>query len=230
MKDVEYNGSLTKDLELINGDEKEKKESDRKTWIAWISLTVLDAIWMSLFSLHGHLAIGSLLIGFSTSSYIYYIGSLKRKEEERGYKKSAAITRVIEFAKNLSTDKKNAKDLQSSVTLDNLKDAIVITETKTIEKPSELIEQSNDGDIQDILEYVDVITSDIYYVDTNNRVRALREIKEIVTMGPKEEDNSLKIVSTQKLPIHQEIVLRAFEEDDYPVELPVKQVLTLKQD
>ena len=220
MKDVYYDGSLKDDIELINNnDELYHKLSIREKmhaalWVVFLGIYVMAYAltkkffpWLTFY----------IVANNHNSSKWREVDDEKDKRKKKRRETEKKVKNFIEdLNPNLNeTDGKKCHVTDGYVTYDILKDAVIVT--------SEEIKQAEEGyesflydyDEEDFDEYVKVITSDMYFLDTRNKIRALRETKKIVK-------------HSSKNPKVKETKLELFEDKDFPSPLPVEKKLELK--
>ena len=214
MKDVYYNGSITDDIELVNNRDKELKNLKWKKWRNILLLTAANLLWAVLGTWLGSAIFMWCMIVASGMAYAASYSRIYNAITSREDKQYDVQDNIKELAYNLADDLTNSKDLTSNISYQNIKDAVVISDEEEYEKD---YDEDEDISRKDFEEYLKIVTSDIYFFDSNSRIKALREVKKIA-----------KRVK-DKTPYTKEIKLSMFEEQDFPYSLPVKQVLRLKK-
>lgn len=215
MKDVYYDGSLKDDLELINNeDELYHKLSLRKKIHAAICVVCLG-IYVTAYALTKKFFPWLSLYVVANNHNSSKWREVEEEQDKRKKKRKETKKKVKNFIEDLNpdlneTDEKKCHVTDGYATYDSLKDAIIVT--------SEEIKSAEEG-YEYLLydEYIKVITSDIYFLDTKNKIRALRETKKIA-------HNTSKYFKTT------ETKLELFEDKDFPSPLPVEKKLELKED
>ena len=215
MKKLDYEGSLIDDLNLINEKEPTDMDIAFKGILSYIALITVDVLWCLLFTLQGHPIIGYSLIGSSSSIFVNIKDSARKKENEKKDKKKDALKRIKKFFKTIF-DSESTNDLVNLDSYETLKDAIVVTDSQRVEQEDRRLERLYQDNLK---KYYEVVISDIYYLDLDNQIKILREIKEIVLFESKKAKSSYIKYSS----------LNILEEEDYPSELPVQKLLELNK-
>ncbi|MCH5167636.1 MAG: hypothetical protein J1F35_07100 [Erysipelotrichales bacterium] len=217
MKDVNYEGSITEDIALVNDTDnslKEIKKSKSLNIIFFAGGSIISYIVSTTF---GVSVITDILWSFIFFGSILLAIRTKVKNAFRKLAKEIAELHIKNFCFDLDNDKTNTKMLTETVSYENIKNATVVINSQSSEDA--IMDKTFLGIMpneEDFQEYIDIIISDIYFLDLNNRIRALREIKNIAKLNSKKEFGT------------ENSKLQEFEPNDFPKELPVKQVLRLR--
>ncbi|MCH5167634.1 MAG: hypothetical protein J1F35_07090 [Erysipelotrichales bacterium] len=215
MKNVDYDGSLKDDLELINNEDEEYSKLHKKhifniavTFIPLFLITVLSFVvkkaWIIAVSMPS-----------INNSYISRDEEIKKAKKERKERRKKAKKRVKEFIPELIETLEDNKKSSFSKTYDNIKDAVIIESTEVKERQIEFATYNfSDEDIDNYIKY---IISDIYFLDAQDKIQVLRETKKVVKFTAY---NDAYIKETK---------LDLFEDDDFPPQLPVEKMLVLRE-
>lgn len=189
MKEVEYDGSLVSDIKGINRGYSffdYLKENKAEKW-----LIVLLIVMICVTGLITHLNLPTLLACY-TGSYINLYVRYKECKSEFNKKKKEKKKRIKNLSKVLSARKYIYPEL----------------------KRAKIFEMKEVHDEMD--NYIEIITSDVYYINDEDKIAVLREVKNsCLSKGLN--------MSVKKTKLYE------LEEDDLPrVEnMPVRQVLRL---
>ncbi|MCH5167635.1 MAG: hypothetical protein J1F35_07095 [Erysipelotrichales bacterium] len=213
MKDVDYRGSITEDIALTN-DTDEYLRDIKKSKKINIALLICGGVISALLSVKfGYNIFTSFVAAFVGAGFAVNTLRIRAKEAVRKVKKQNAEANLQNLTYSLNNEKTNSKMLASSVSVDNLKNSVVVmTGGGEIPDMDDDLEEVSE---QDIEEYANIIIRDIYFYDIHSSIKALREFKKIANFRSK-KDSYVKSVKVQQL-----------EPNDFPKELPVKQVLRL---
>ncbi len=200
MKNINYKGTLTDDLKLLN--KKNKKSANILEILLKIvlgfdfSLIIVGIIFNLSFPFLCNVICSTNLIICSSS--LVKVTNRKLKQAKTLHAESNVTALSFSLSKNsLDTSEKQKENYY---TTDDIKNAIVIETSR---------EASTDPSDYD---FIDVITSDIYFINNAAKIKVLREIKKIVTNGK-------QIIGTS------DSTLSELEEEEQAEILPVKQVL-----
>lgn len=191
MKNIQYDGSLTDDLKSLNDKFNVLAYfKDNKSELCLILLLVVMIIITNAIS---SLSLGSVIACYSWS----FIQAHKRytKARDKFYENKKEIkNKINNLGIELSERKKMHKVLKHSKVFENIN-----------------IQEEMDR-------YIENITSDIYYINSEDKIAALREVKSKL----KYNDGDLTVKSTD---------LYKLDESDLPSKnkMPVKQVLKLRK-
>ncbi len=193
LKNINYLGSLVEDLNTLQN----------KNDISYFDIILLKPSYILQFLLYlltvvfiktvfKRFSFGTVLC-LTSAQLMNIVTSLK--EEKRGLKKrhKEVKQKVKEFARNISDDENIYKSIKHSVVFEN------------IDKKEEMDR------------YIEFIISDVFYIDENDKIAILREVKSLYDY----KDSDVKVTSTE---------LFELETSEIPTKdkLPVKQVLRLK--
>lgn len=195
MKQINYVGSITEDLDILQNEEN----------LSWFDVIIEKPVYIFQFIVYllSIVIIKSAFKRFSwataiaitTSQPVAIVREINNDLKELKKKRKEVKQKVKEFAKTIQDDDENLyKAISHSVVLEN------------IDKKEE------------IDRYVEYITSDIFYIDGEDKIAVLREVK--AKYNYKASD--VLMTSTD---------LYQLDDEDIPPKdkLPVKQVLKLKE-
>lgn len=194
MKRINYVGSITEDLDILQNEEN----------LSWFDVIIEKPVYVFQFIVYllSIVIIKSAFKRFSwataiaitTSQPVAIVREINNDLKELKKKRKEVKQKVKEFAKTIQDDDENLyKAISHSVVLEN------------IDKKEE------------IDRYIEYITSDIFYIDGEDKIAVLREVKAKYNY----KDSDVTVSSTD---------LYQLEEEDIPPKdkLPVKQVLRLR--
>lgn len=211
MKKIKYKGSLTEDLKLINSN----YEDDESLNGFLIFSRALAAIMFILFMLMVALRtinislIASLITTITSMTIISSTRKMNMSNHE--FKKMNAKQNISSLIFELLKLKKDEEIKKDSVyEIDDIVSAVVI--------PME--DKKEDITTDDVADYLDEITNDIYVVNKEAKIMVLREVKSVI----KSEEKDKYVSGTA--------TLYELDEDDILKQgsLPVKHVLRLRDD
>lgn len=195
MKRINYVGSITEDLDILQNEEN----------LSWFDVIIEKPVYIFQFIVYllSIVIIKSAFKRFSwataiaitTSQPVAIVREINNDLKELKKKRKEVKQKVKEFAKTIQDDDENLyKAISHSVVLEN------------IDKKEE------------IDRYVEYITSDIFYIDGEDKIAVLREVKAKYNY----KDSDVLMTSTD---------LYQLDDEDIPPKdkLPVKQVLKLKE-
>ena len=213
MKRLNYNGSLADDIISAKKEGFLYENISRKQKKSLIILICADVLWLSIgLLIHNFLPIASL---FTSSAAIFtsYNTSIRNKSLTEEFESNHAKRNISKFASNLLDTQENQNDLTNCISEQNIIDAVVVTNSEKVEDHISPFAMISEATGEDIKSYVEIVTSDIYLLDLNNQIRALKEIKKIIYP----EDKKNRYV--------KEVTLDILEEQDLPKRLPIERVL-----
>lgn len=195
MKRINYVGSITEDLDILQNEEN----------LSWFDVIIEKPVYIFQFIVYllSIVIIKSAFKRFSwataiaitTSQPVAIVREINNDLKELKKKRKEVKQKVKEFAKTIQDDDENLyKAISHSVVLEN------------IDKKEE------------IDRYIEYITSDIFYIDGEDKIAVLREVKAKYNY----KDSDVLMTSTD---------LYQLDDEDIPPKdkLPVKQVLKLKK-
>lgn len=195
MKRINYVGSITEDLDILQNEEN----------LSWFDVIIEKPVYVFQFIVYllSIVIIKSAFKRFSwataiaitTSQPVAIVREINNDLKELKKKRKEVKQKVKEFAKTIQDDDENLyKAISHSVVLEN------------IDKKEE------------IDRYIEYITSDIFYIDGEDKIAVLREVKAKYNY----KDSDVLMTSTD---------LYQLDDEDIPPKdkLPVKQVLKLKK-
>ncbi|MCH5167637.1 MAG: hypothetical protein J1F35_07105 [Erysipelotrichales bacterium] len=210
MKNIDYEGSLVDDIRVIQQQPDSYEDLEAKNKEGLIIVILVDLFWLIICFLARNIATFASLVSATTVIYAVHNSSIMRKRTFKQTNRMNIITKILQF---VFRDKmKETKELFDSLTYDSLENAVLIEVEKT-EPNKDPKEGITSRDLDD---YIRCITTDIYYLDINNQIKALREVKNVMC------------IPNTEVSFTKDAKLFEFEEQDYPEKLPVEKVLELK--
>lgn len=216
MKEIKYRGCLTDDLEEINDKSKDKDSLGLlykliiEIWVILIVLLLLSGI-LGKFN-------PTILSSFVSSITAITLTTTVRRNNRtaKEIRKMQTRDRVVSLVPEISEYKRGLNDtvsFENVYKIDDVLNAVVVPTPS--DEPKE-----NEVSMSDISDFVEEITSDIYIVNKEAKIKVLREIKETITYG----EDKKHITGTA--------TLYELEDEEMPKksELPVKQVLRLRNE
>lgn len=195
MKRINYVGSITEDLDILQNEEN----------LSWFDVIIEKPVYVFQFIVYllSIVIIKSAFKRFSwataiaitTSQPVAIVREINNDLNALKKRRKEVKQKVSEFAKTIQDDDENLyKAISHSVVLEN------------IDKKEE------------IDRYIEYITSDIFYIDGEDKIAVLREVKAKYNY----KDSDVLMTSTD---------LYQLDDEDIPPKdkLPVKQVLKLKE-
>ena len=210
MKKIKYNGSLTDDIRLINNHVDPNHVNHNKRKISLCLLIGFNALCLVTSLITGVFAYLGLTVSMSSLFFTLYTNSRIRFNSNIVSDRFYAMSRICELVLNFKDENGNIILPLEQVTYETMLNAVIVPQE---EKEEDNNESSLDVDFEI---FYQIITNDIYFLDSSNKIRALREIKKV-----------LKFVSTNSTYTH-ESELQFLEDKDLPNPLPVKKALELK--
>lgn len=205
MTDLEYNGTLTSDIKLMK-----KTSEKREKIIMGLDLTYLFVLIAYLIYIFARCANGlgnnpTLTIFINSliiTRNLLYIKKLRTKN-----KAAEARARISYLINKIFHIKSQDNNLSGHLYTDDFENAVVV-------KNEEHVKQYDEND--DVRSYVDTITNYIYLLDSEDVINVLKEVKKTV-----QEPDEEKMTET---------TLELLSPEEFPENLPVKQVLKLRKD
>ncbi len=209
MKEIKYVGSLTDDLDEINGRNKDN-EITSTLFKVFKSISLIVVILFIISVITGGL--NPVILSSLTSSLTAITITRAARTNifaARNLKKMQLKTQISSLAFELS----KRADFKEEYYTENIEDAVIIKNDERSNDESEIHES-------DIDDYIKEITSDIYFLNKQDKIKVLREIKSVFYS----KDYERTISAATKL--------YELEENELPKQnkLPVKQVLKLRND
>lgn len=209
MKEIKYVGSLTDDLDEINGRNKDN-EITSTLFKVFKSISLIVVILFIISVITGGLN-PVILSSLASSLTAITITRAARTNNfaARNLKRMQLKTQISSLAFELS----KRADFKEEYYTENIEDAVIIKNDERSNDESEIHES-------DIDDYIKEITSDIYFLNKRDKIKVLREIKSVFYS----KDYERTISAATKL--------YELEENELPKQnkLPVKQVLKLRND
>lgn len=209
MKEIKYVGSLTDDLDEINGRNKDN-EITSTLFKVFKSISLIVVILFIISVITGGLN-PVILSSLASSLTAITITRAARTNNfaARNLKRMQLKTQISSLAFELS----KRADFKEEYYTENIEDAVIIKNDERSNDESEIQES-------DIDDYIKEITSDIYFLNKRDKIKVLREIKSVFYS----KDYERTISAATKL--------YELEENELPKQnkLPVKQVLKLRND
>lgn len=216
MKEIKYRGCLTDDLEEINDKSKDKDSLGLlykliiEIWVILIVLLLLSGI-LGKFN-------PTVLSSFVSSITAVTLTTTVRRNNRtaKEIKKMQTRDRVLSLVPEIS---EYTRGLNDTVSFENVYKIDDVLNAVVVPTPSDETKE-NEVSMSDISDFVEEITSDIYIVNKEAKIKVLREIKEMITYG----EDKKHITGTA--------TLYELEDEEMPKksELPVKQVLRLRNE
>ncbi len=209
MKELEYDGYLTKDLKRIK---KPKKKWDiiLKNILIGGTIFLLSIPFAILFGKLFHLEINWAVT--SISMLVWDVGvatkNIFRDVKERNAYVQNAESNINGLAYRINSLNRDSNNLVADVKANNIKDAIVTKDKKEKEEVINTI-----GDESGHIKKTTVESADFFLLDTKDQLRVLREIKESI-----KEDGYT----------HSSVNLYLLDEEDMPSYVPVVRSLERK--
>ena len=219
MKNVIYPGSLIEDIKLINEEEEPITKIQKRKTLAFMAIIFADVFLIVTGALFKNFQSACIAVVSFNNLYVVTSNFKQTKRSGKLVEQRFARKRILNLIENFQLESRISKDLPYNVSLEGLKDAVIVENEN---------ESYNNENNEDIDEYIEVVTSDIYYLDLNNKIKALREIKEIANTEKQKSIFGLKIKSSKKSQYTKNISLQALDKEDLPDELPVSITLKLK--
>lgn len=209
MKEIKYVGSLTDDLDEINGRNKDN-EITSTLFKVFKSISLIVVILFIISVITGGL--NPVILSSLTSSLTAITITRAARTNNfaaRNLKRMQLKTQISSLAFELS----KRADFKEEYYTENIEDAVIIKNDERSNDESEIHES-------DIDDYIKEITSDIYFLNKRDKIKVLREIKSVFYS----KDYERTISAATKL--------YELEENELPKQnkLPVKQVLKLRND
>lgn len=209
MKEIKYVGSLTDDLDEINGRNKDN-EITSTLFKVFKSISLIVVILFIISVITGGL--NPVILSSLTSSLTAITITRAARTNNfaaRNLKRMQLKTQISSLAFELS----KRADFKEEYYTENIEDAVIIKNDERSNDESEIQES-------DIDDYIKEITSDIYFLNKRDKIKVLREIKSVFYS----KDYERTISAATKL--------YELEENELPKQnkLPVKQVLKLRND
>lgn len=209
MKEIKYVGSLTDDLDEINGRNKDN-EITSTLFKVFKSISLIVVILFIISVITGGL--NPVILSSLTSSLTAITITRAARTNNfaaRSLKRMQLKTQISSLAFELS----KRADFKEEYYTENIEDAVIIKNDERSNDESEIQES-------DIDDYIKEITSDIYFLNKRDKIKVLREIKSVFYS----KDYERTISAATKL--------YELEENELPKQnkLPVKQVLKLRND
>lgn len=214
MKEIKYVGSLTDDLDEINGRNKDN-EITSTLFKVFKSISLIVVILFIISVITGGL--NPVILSSLTSSLTAITITRAARTNNfaaRNLKRMQLKTQISSLAFELS----KRADFKEEYYTENIEDAVIIKNDERSNDESEIHESEiHESDIDD---YIKEITSDIYFLSKHDKIKVLREIKSVFYS----KDYERTISAATKL--------YELEENELPKQnkLPVKQVLKLRND
>lgn len=242
MKKIDYNGTLTSDIQLVNEHKnlQDKLKKKRKILGAsfWIAYVIIALIFINA---HMFYIVPSLYI--LTSSFLErFKERISIEKDSLKTKKKLAKRRIEDLVEELRKKNKDSKNLSFDVRYENIKDAVIVTQPTELEKivyeeEEELEEEETinlrepDYEIEGSFdEYLDVVVSYIYYLDSNNKINAFKETKKSKHFDDKPNIFNQKVIAARKATSIRDVKLETVDDKELAGYIPVRAVLQLKQD
>ncbi len=216
MKEIKYRGCLTDDLEEIN-DKSKDKDSLGLLYKLIIEIWVILIVLLLLSGILGKFNPTVLSSFVSSITAITLTTTVRRNNRTaKEIRKMQTRDRVLSLVPEISEYKRGLNDtvsFENVYKIDDVLNAVVVPMPS--DEPKE-----NEVSMSDISDFVEEITSNIYIVNKEAKIKALREIKEMITYG----EDKKHITGTA--------TLYELEDEEMPKksELPVKQVLRLRNE
>lgn len=213
MTKVKYNGSLTDDINLINNHEDPSFFTQKNNRKAFFLLIGFNALCLVTSLLTGVVQFLGLTITMSSLGFTLYSSSIIRHNSNHVLDKFDAMSRISKLVLNFQDEDGKIILPMKDVTYESLINAVIVQKP---EKEVIQVEQTQESSVEvDFENFYKIITSEIYFLDTSNKIRALREFKKVINFLPSGTTYT------------HEAELELLEDKDLPKPLPVKKVLEL---
>lgn len=221
MAKIPYDGSLVDDINLVNQSEKKSITDGGKTFIF---ILLCDIFLSALGTTIGlSIPISAGILAFCNSWLLTAARNWEKKITKFNESRREATNHIRDLIKTLSKTDEESINLVATVDYEDIKDAVVI---------SDVTQEEIDDDMKIFVkeelksDFVDVVTSKIYYLNSENKINVLKEVKK--TFENYDHNALIKVIGTRK-PIHVKITTLELEEvKEEERNLPVKVVLKLK--
>ncbi len=203
MTKLDYSGNITDDIKLVKDFSDKRQKRFFRFDMIYLGILISYLIFFVGMSLSGNktpnlsIYVNTLIIYRN----LFYIMRLSKKS-----KADDARWRIDRLFNKIFEEKSEDNNLSLPLDTKDLEDAVIITNEETEEKRDE------SGIVYN---YIETIINYIYFIDKEDRINALREIR--------------KTIMDEELNKEVETVLELLSADELPEVLPVKQVLKLEK-